>query len=441
MVKQARRHLPALGIVALYALIGVLFAWRTPDWQAPDEPAHYQYVAQVARGTLLPIIQMGDWDNDYLESLKANDFAPELLDDLGNLRYENHQPPLYYWLAAPFYALGGGNLLVLRLYSVLLGAISLLLGYAVALELFGERRDLALAALALIAFLPQHVHILSSVNNDALALLVLAGLLLLCLRYVHGRLHDPVWIGIGLALVIVTKTTAYFMAAVALLALVLRWRGQRGTWRDLLRAMLRVSVPAGVVALLYWGRNLSVYGFPDFLGLRQHDIVVIGQLRSAELIERVGWSEYLRQAITTTFQSFWGQFGWMEAPIGDAIPGMLSILVALVGLGLAGLLVGWWQQIRRGDGGTNHSLWLLLLVVLLGTLQVIYYNLTFVQFQGRYLFTALIPLACGLIAGLEIWRRMLLRGAWSVWLIPLAWGSLALVDLYLIWRVIPGALS
>jgi 4-amino-4-deoxy-L-arabinose transferase-like glycosyltransferase len=439
MVKQAHRHLPALGIIVLYVLVGALFAWRTPDWQAPDEPAHYNYIAQVASGTLLPVIRMGDWDNDYLEQLKANDFAPELLGQLGSVRYENHQPPLYYWLATPFYTLTDGSLLAVRLYSVLLGAISLMLGYAVMLEIFRERRDLAWAALALMAFLPQHVHILSSVNNDALALAVQAGLILLCLRYVRGSLRDPIWIGVGLALVVVTKTTIYFMAAVALVALVLRWRDQRGTGRDLLRALLRVSLPAGSVALLYWGRNLSVYGFPDFLGLRQHDAVVIGQLRSAELIERVGWSGYLNQALTTTFESFWGQFGWMEAPIGDAIPGILSVLVVLVGLALAGLLIGWRQQISHKDSA--HLTPLLLLIVILGTLQILYYNLTFVQFQGRYLFTALIPLACALVAGLEVWRGLLLRGAWSVWLVPLACASLALIDLFLIWRVIPGALS
>ena len=83
---------------------------RTPDWQSPDEPAHYNYIAQVVAGDLLPVIEQGDWDNEYLETLKAQDFAPELLDNLDTVQYENHQPPLYYWLGAPLFALTKGSL-------------------------------------------------------------------------------------------------------------------------------------------------------------------------------------------------------------------------------------------------------------------------------------------------------------------------------------------
>ena len=97
-------------IIALYLAIGALFAWRTPAWQAPDEPAHYNYIAQIASGNILPVIQDGDWDNAYLETLKSNRFAPELLDDISAIRYENHQPPLYYWLSTPVYLLTNGNL-------------------------------------------------------------------------------------------------------------------------------------------------------------------------------------------------------------------------------------------------------------------------------------------------------------------------------------------
>lgn len=445
MVKLWREHLPAAGIVALFLVIAGLFAWRTPDWQAPDEPAHYNYIAQVVSGNWLPVIQMGDWDNEYLETLKANDFAPELLGELERIRYENHQPPLYYWLGAPFFAVSDGTLLTVRLVSVLLGAANLLIVYAVALEIFPSRRELALAVLALIAFLPQQVHILSSVNNDALALPVLAGVLLLCLRYLRGKLHNPLWLGVGLALVIISKTTVYFMAAVVLLTLVMHWRARGESWRGLFAALLRVAIPAGIMAALYWGRNLSVYGFPDFLGLRQHDAIVIGQLRTAELLDQVGWGEYFRQAFSTTFQSFWGQFGWMEAPMGDAIPGIMTVIAVLLLLGLAGLLISAYRNRHNNKGlkplVEDNIVAVLLLIAVLGFLQVIYYNLTFVQFQGRYLFTALIPLAVAATIGLDVWRRMLLRGEWAKWSPVVLFGLLALLDVYLIWRVIPGALS
>ena len=33
--------------VAAYLTIGVLYGFRTPAWQVPDEPAHYNYVRHL----------------------------------------------------------------------------------------------------------------------------------------------------------------------------------------------------------------------------------------------------------------------------------------------------------------------------------------------------------------------------------------------------------
>ncbi|MDX2139540.1 MAG: hypothetical protein SF123_15755, partial [Chloroflexota bacterium] len=74
--------LPLLLLAALYLALATLYAVRTPDWQAPDEPAHYNYIAQVAAFGCCPVIEDGDWDNAYLETLKANQFAPDLLTNL-----------------------------------------------------------------------------------------------------------------------------------------------------------------------------------------------------------------------------------------------------------------------------------------------------------------------------------------------------------------------
>jgi 4-amino-4-deoxy-L-arabinose transferase-like glycosyltransferase len=107
-------------ILGIYAALGVLFAARTPAWQAPDEPAHYNYVRYLAQSGQFPVLQMGDYPSAYLEQIKSQHFPPDMSIDA--IRYEFHQPPLYYVLAAPLFALTGGSLLVLRLFSVLLGA-------------------------------------------------------------------------------------------------------------------------------------------------------------------------------------------------------------------------------------------------------------------------------------------------------------------------------
>ncbi|MEZ4518983.1 MAG: glycosyltransferase family 39 protein [Chloroflexota bacterium] len=163
-------------VVLGYLVTGTLFAVYTPDWQAPDEPAHYNYVRQLAGGAL-PLMEPGDYDQAYIEAIVGSRFDPALSVD--RLTYEDWQPPLYYALQTPVYQLSGGSPLALRLFSVLLGAGVVVLTYFIGRALFPDREWLGLGAAVFVAFLPQHLAVLSSVNNDSLAELIIAALLLL----------------------------------------------------------------------------------------------------------------------------------------------------------------------------------------------------------------------------------------------------------------------
>jgi hypothetical protein len=139
----------------------------------------------------------------------------------------------------------------------------------------------------------------------------------------------------------------------------------------------------------------------DILGLAQHNAIVVGQPTTADWIARYGLTDTLWRGLTTTFHSFWGQFGWMAVPM----PGSTYLVLgALSALALAGW--GWWliercrKQEARGSG-PHGGLLALLVVVTFGGL--IYYNLTFVQHQGRYLFPALIPIGLGFTLGIDQW--------------------------------------
>ncbi|MSQ11017.1 MAG: hypothetical protein EXR52_08485, partial [Dehalococcoidia bacterium] len=48
-------------LVGVYVLLGCLYALRTPLWQNPDEPAHYNYVRQLSTGGGVPVLQAGDY--------------------------------------------------------------------------------------------------------------------------------------------------------------------------------------------------------------------------------------------------------------------------------------------------------------------------------------------------------------------------------------------
>jgi 4-amino-4-deoxy-L-arabinose transferase-like glycosyltransferase len=178
------RHIVLLTIFIVYGLLGGLFALRTPAWQAPDEPAHYNYVRFVATTGGFPVLQPGDYPHAYLEEIKSRKFPTDL--SIAPIRYEFHQPPLYYALLTPLYGLTQAALLPLRLASVLLGAGVVALAYAIGRRVLPDRPAVALGATAFVAFLPQHLATVAQVGNDVLAELLLAATLYLLSGWVIG---------------------------------------------------------------------------------------------------------------------------------------------------------------------------------------------------------------------------------------------------------------
>ncbi len=408
--------LPILLIAALYVLIAGLYAVFTPAWQAPDEPAHYNYVAYVARTGRLPVLRMGDYPHRYLEEIKSKRFPPEM--PIEPIRYEFHQPPLYYLLAVPLYLAFGGSLTALRLFSVFLGCGTVWLAFLIAREIFpGEGvRELSLAwgTAAFVAFVPMHVAITAAVNNDALAELLLAAFLLAAVRWLKTDGAPPAQatrMALFAALGLVTKTTTYIalpLLAVAWALVCLRPLRPRDEGSGPCRpgAFLRSLVPLAL-ALPWFLRNAAVYGLRDPLGLSRHDAVVAGQLRTSEWLAQTGLPQAVRQFLLTTFRSFWGQFGWMALPMDERVYALLALACALAAFGLA-------IRIRRGgfEPRQIRALCLLALSLALTTGSYLWYNLKFVQHQGRYLFPAIVPIGLGFGVGLlEAVRRRPARTA------------------------------
>ncbi len=405
-------------ILAVYFALGFLFAWQTPPWQAPDEPAHYNYVRHLAEGRGLPELKLGDWDAAYLDFLKANRFPAGA--DISPIRYEFHQPPLYYLLLTPVYLAAGGSLLVLRLTSLAIGAAAVVGVYLAARRLCPAEAGVALGAAGVAAALPQNLAVLGSVNNDALAEAVASALLVWGLVGLTGRrtagwaLAGGLLAGIGL----LTKTTVYPLVALAVL-LPLAPEPKAGG-----PARLRIFALMAGVALLVGGwwfiRNAAVYGGLDIFGLGRHDQVVVGQLRTGPLSPRLAleWS-------LTAFRSFWLQLGWMGVPAEDWVYGLLG---AVTFLSLGGLVL-----LARDSGFPRPAptlVWLGLAAALV-VAQFAAYNLQFYQPQGRYLFPAMTVWAVGLAAG---FRRALAPELRGWWVLP---AVLAALSIWAIIRYIP----
>jgi 4-amino-4-deoxy-L-arabinose transferase-like glycosyltransferase len=396
-------------IVSAYSILGTLYAVLTPRWQAPDEPAHYNYVRHLVDKKRFPILQMGDYDQDYLREITTERFDPAM--SIDSIRYESHQPPLYYVLAAPIYAIFAGALLPLRLLSVGFGAGLLLAAYRVVKTLSPERSWLALGATAFIAFNPQHIAMTAAVNNDTLAELILAVVLLGLVRWLTSESSFPrrhlVKTGVLIGLALLTKAGIYITVPLALIALWLRSRSTPGAAssdgirrmrvRQAVEAAVALLLPALLLGLPWFARNALAYGGLDILGLEQHERVVAGQPLGSEWLADHGWLGLAGIFGRTTFRSFWATFGWMAVPIDTRIYVALRLLTVIALLGLFLRLVDrWGSKIRLSSPA--------LLLVCSGLLTLatyLGYNLTFYQAQGRYLFPALIPLGLAWSLGLH----------------------------------------
>jgi 4-amino-4-deoxy-L-arabinose transferase-like glycosyltransferase len=435
-----RRDIPLLLIILIYILIGLLYVQLVPAWQAPDEPAHYNYIRQLAAGNL-PVMEPGDYDQTYINEIVFEEaFAPGY--SIEPLSYEDWQPPLYYLLQTPLFFAGEGSFTTMRILSLLLGAGTVMLTYAIALRIAPTEQWLALTAAIFVAFLPQHLAMMTSINNDVLAeLLIATSLYLIIDTGLPDARHVPtklLLLGVILGLGFLTKASVYPLAIV--IFLVLLWRNW-GDWQTLLRAGLLVFIPAFLLGMLWWGRNTAVYGSLDILGKQRHDAVVIGQPLTAEWIAQYGLGGTIQRFVQTTFNSFWGQFGWMTVPMTYP-PWLYPLLWVFSGIVLAGFL---WTAVNSRKKLKEHSASLLALLALFFLTVIVYigYNIQFVQHQGRYLFPALIPIAIGLAIGLALWVRPL-RDRWpsAVYAVPLTLACfLIALDLYALFNVILPTLS
>jgi hypothetical protein len=395
-------------IVATYGVLALAYAYATPAWQNPDEPAHYNYAREIADHAALPVLTAGDYDQAGLELLKASKFAGN--PDVSAIRYESYQPPLYYLIGGGLMALAPGlaqDLYVLRLLSALCGALVLVVTCAIAREVVPNDWIVPPAVTALVAFVPQHVAMTAAANNDALGELMLGLIVLLGIRRMKGAVTDRAFVVTGsilLGLALLTKVTAYAGLVILITAEIGRWHQLPSNGlRSPLVVLGGVLAGAAVISGWWFVRNAFIYGNLDILGLARHSVVVVGQPRAV-------WDAAgLQHFGVTLFKSFWATFGWMGVLVDERIYGLLALLTVLALLGLVFFLARRWRGLCPWQ---TWGLGLLALELLLIMGVIVAYNLTFLQPQGRYLFPASAAIGVFAVLGLRevIARPRLLAG-------------------------------
>jgi len=410
------RLILAITLIA-YAALAFGYVTLTPIWQNPDEPAHYNYVAFVAQTGGLPELRPGDWDSALLERLKNGQLRPG--DSVSSIRYEAWQPPLSYLAAAPLVRLAPGeaaSVLVYRLraFDAVLGALTLVIAFLAAREVLAEH--LAVAVPLAMVGVPMFTAVSAAVSADPLANLLSAGVLLMLLRRMCRTVSGERWaLGAGalLGLGLLTKLALGIFVPLALVVVALR------SARPVREGVLLLGTTA-LVVLPWLVHQVTTYGWTDPLATTRHAQVVLDQQRFEGLSP-----SYVGAFLTTSFHSFWAQFGWMAVVAPDRLYWIWGVLVLVA---LAGLVI---QHARLAEPQWR----IVLLTVAAAVIGYVGYNLAFVQLQGRYLFPGLVAIGILLVGGWAAWLPRRAQG----WGVVLVGGLLVALNAFALMRVlVPG---
>ncbi len=422
----------AAGLVALIGLFVVLagyYSFVTPIFETPDEVWHYAYIRQLVLNRALPVVD-AEGKEPY--------------------RHEGLQPPLYYalgsavvaWMDAsdlslpepnPFARIGepraasndnrnaflhpddranplrGAALAVhlLRLYSILLGAGTVLLTWLLAHEVL-DLPIVAWGAAILVALLPQFLFISGAISNDNLATPLAVATLLILARITRRGLtvRRAGILGGLIGAALLTKLNTIALAPLALL--VLLYVALRT--RDLVLPAKSGAIVAGIAAAIagwWYLRNVLLYGDPTTF---QRLAVLVGQRSNPMSLWR--WIGAENEGLRL---SLWGVFGWFDIL---ASPAFYQFYDALAILGLIGLAVALAKRRHLSAAVAILPLWGVLIFVALWK-----YASEIVTSQGRLLFPALPAWAV-----LWSWGLMtLIPARWRGGMLAALTGVLALV--------------
>jgi len=432
-------------ILALFVGLGAAYAVTTPTLEAPDEIYHYDYIRALVNTGRPPVLEEGGGRGFghhaplyYTYGALVSFWVGE--NDL-EVWPERHNPFFGYrfgevgrdnknlYLHPDSDAFGRSDtwlgIRVVRLASVLMGAITLSVVYQVGREVFPDRPEMALGAAGLGAFIPEFLFISGAVNDDNGASLFGALALWMMMRILRKGASWRRCAGLGLALGMgwLSKLTMVALVPTAALTLaVVVWR--RRSWSKLLRLGL---VTFGVMALLvvpWLARQTLLYGDPTGTsremsewGLREEPVTL------ADVGPDLYW---LRT-------SFWGRLGYNQIPLSRWIYTVLDVVMLIAALGLIRLVI---LRLRSSTlplrstttsllSTTRGSQLMILTLALLFTFgpMVVRRFLRPMPNFGRYLFPVLSSIVLLMVTGLSAWLH---RRYWSHLALGLTGGMLLL---------------
>jgi 4-amino-4-deoxy-L-arabinose transferase-like glycosyltransferase len=426
--RRSGRKLPRAGItVALVSLwLGIIWVATVPPMNAPDEPAYLQTVMETRNKRMLPEIHfdfsknpLGDIVGDPGDPV-ARDYAARhnMAVSIRLVPYQNSQPPLYFMIVGPLAMLLPPDpqtiLYMSRLISVLFGAGTVFFCWAAARQLAPRSPMWAVAAAGVIALLPQFCFNNARVSNDSLVNCLGAAAFYIWFRSLRQPAYDPWMLRAGgiVGLALLAKLTAVVLVpGLALVVLFRAFQAGEGEtkWRArLLRgARMAAGMAGAALALFGWWlvRNLIAYG--EVTGAAGVNRFYKANLPGINL----AIPDMRAQFIGSTWQSFWGFFGWQDIAMPDSFYSQAGFFtIAFFGLtGLAALgIIAWrfvrWRRNKEQVIIPTYSWQAVSVLFLVGIALVVAYVQYTLQVaeaaQGRYLYLMLLPAALLFTGGL-----------------------------------------
>ena len=432
MSQTRRRDLSCMLLAALllvYVILAVWYSLTIPLGEGPDEVDHFTVIRYIGQHRSLPTTEEEHEAVQpplyYLASAALTFWIPDHVPfatwanadfDLGD-----PQAPLNLLLhpASEAWPFRGWALAwhLVRLLSVVLGAVTVWAMYHFGRELFPERPEIALGMAALTALTPQFLFMTAVVNNDnattALTALVLWQVAALLRRNDLKAAHLTL-LGLLLGLGLLSKSNAIALVPVVGLAiLIVWWRQAARPAKILIVGWLIVFGLALIVSGWFYIRNTIHFGDP--LGLSF--VLATNPLRQEPVTLDV-----LLWLIRGLSRSFW--LGW----VGIEFDGWLYWLInGLFLVAAVSFLI--WLVARRRQISIYVRLTVGLLTVHAAVTMGSLLRWTAIvggTDQGRLIFPLLPTVMLILVGGLLVWLPAKTR-PWGAAALATLWLALALI--------------
>lgn len=391
---------PWLAALIFFFLIKqVLLAALLGPFTGHDEVDHFYYIVRLADGDGLGVVGETDLPpsaelyRDYVADFPTN--------------AEVIQPPLYHVVLVPLYWLAPGGaetaMYLLRLVSVVIGAVVIWLSYLIARVLFPHDILVVAGVPLFMALQPQFGFEAAIVNHDILVIALASLVTYLLLLGLRDGLSPGHLTAIGLvtAAGLWTKLSFGLMLPIIGIAIAFCWWPTGDSWRSLVRWWgYAVALPL-LLTIPWFTRSFILYDDPTG-AQRLRDIPGFGE-------QAQDWDQMLTSAgfWRQLLEDFWGNYGWRQIPFDPLTFRIVWLLWGIALLGFVPLLLRF--AVRRywhGAASWSALQWrgvvLLTLSTLLFVLGVLYVGT--IQFtQARFAFPAMVGFATLTVLGIGGW--------------------------------------